>query len=90
MKKDIIENEEVKEEKQEMVVASFGSLANSSKTRKRTYTTIDLNDTKKLYNLDKGEITNLINDFQNAESFEKQNDIIKSAPPKGYKNEIIF
>ena len=31
MEKEIIENEEVKEEKQEMVVASFGSLANSSK-----------------------------------------------------------
>lgn len=64
MKKDIIENEEVKEkeEKQEMVVASFGSLANSSKTRKRTYTTIDLNDVKTLYNLDNKDCDFKIND----------------------------
>lgn len=66
MKKEIIENEEVKEEvkeeKQEMVVASFGSLANSSKTRKRTYTTIDLNDVKTLYNLDNKDCDFKIND----------------------------
>lgn len=61
------ENLEVKEElkeeeKQEMVVASFGSLANSSKTRKRTYTTIDLNDVKTLYNLDNKDCDFKIND----------------------------
>lgn len=65
MKKDIenevIENEE-KEEKQEMVVSSFGSLANASKTRKRTYTTIDISDVKTLYNLDNKDCDFKIND----------------------------
>lgn len=56
-------NEELKEEeKQEMVVSSFGSLANASKTRKRTYTTIDLTDVKTLYNLDNKDCDFKIND----------------------------
>lgn len=55
-------NKEVKEETNEMVVASFGSLANTSKTKKRTYTTIDLNDVKTLYNLDNKDCDYKIND----------------------------
>ena len=61
MEKEIIENE-VMEEKNEMVVAGFGSLANASKTKKRTYTTIDLKDVKTLYNLDNKDCDHLIND----------------------------
>ena len=60
--KEIILNEEKEEENKEMVVASFGSLANASKTRKRTYTTIDLNDVKTLYNLDNKDCDFKIND----------------------------
>lgn len=62
MENEIKENENLNEEKQEMVVASFGSLANSSKTRKRTYTTIDINDVKTLYNLDNKDCDFKIND----------------------------
>lgn len=54
----IIENEE----KNEMVVAGFGSLANTSKTKRRTFTTIDLNDVKTLYNLDNKDCDFRIND----------------------------
>lgn len=50
------------EEKGDMVVASFGSLANASKTRKKTYTTIDLSDVKTLYNLDNKDCDYKIND----------------------------
>ena len=57
-----IKNEKLKEEKGDMVVSSFGSLANASKTRKRTYTTIDLNDVKTLYNLDNKDCDFKIND----------------------------
>ena len=65
--KEIILNEENKreekeEENKEMVVASFGSLANESKTRKKTYTTIDINDVKTLYNLDNKDCDFKIND----------------------------
>ena len=60
--KEIVLNEEKEEENKEMVVASFGSLANASKTRKRTYTTIDLNDVKTLYNLDNKDCDFKIND----------------------------
>lgn len=60
--KEIILNEEKEEEKGEMVVASFGSLANTSKTRKKTYTTIDVNDVKTLYNLDNKDCDFKIND----------------------------
>lgn len=55
---EILENEE----KQEMVVESFGSLANASRTKKRTYTTIDINDVKTLYNLDNKDCDYKIND----------------------------
>ena len=57
-----VKNEELKEEKDEMVVSSFGSLANTSKTRKRTYTTIDVTDVKTLYNLDNKDCDYKIND----------------------------
>ena len=60
--KEIILNEEKEEENKEMVVASFGSLANASKTRKKTYTTIDINDVKTLYNLDNKDCDFKIND----------------------------
>lgn len=54
-----IKNEEVKEE---MVVSGFGSLSLASKTKKKTYTTIDLNDVKTLYNLDNKDCDFKIND----------------------------
>ena len=57
-----IKNEELKEEKGDMVVASFGSLQNTSKTRKKTFTTIDLKDVKTLYNLDNKDCDFKIND----------------------------
>lgn len=65
MKEKDLEVKEVKEEVEEkgdMVVASFGSLANASKTRKKTYTTIDLRDVKTLYNLDNKDCDYKIND----------------------------
>jgi len=65
MKEKDLEVKEVKEEVEEkgdMVVASFGSLANASKTRKKTYTTIDLSDVKTLYNLDNKDCDYKIND----------------------------
>lgn len=49
------------EEKQEMTVSGFGSLA-ESKVRKRTFTTIDLRDVKTLYNLDNKDCDFKIND----------------------------
>lgn len=63
--KEILEkeiNENVESEKNEMVVSSFGSLTNSSQTRKRTYTTIDVTDVKTLYNLDNKDCDFKIND----------------------------
>lgn len=64
MEKEIknVKENEGNEEKQELVVSGFGSLANSSKTRKRTYTTIDLADVKTLYNLDNKDCDFRIND----------------------------
>ena len=67
MEEKIIEEKELKEEikeseKNEMVVSSFGSLANTSQTRKKTYTTIDINDVKTLYNLDNKDCDYKIND----------------------------
>lgn len=65
MKEKDLEVKEVKEEVEEkgdMIVASFGSLANASKTRKKTYTTIDLSDVKTLYNLDNKDCDYKIND----------------------------
>ena len=60
MEKEI--NLEEKEEKDEIVVSGFGSLANTSKTKKKTYTTIDLTDVKTLYNLDNKDCDFKIND----------------------------
>jgi len=57
-------NEEVNAEKQEMVISGFGGLAQRSNTERKYYTTIDLSDTKKLYNLDNGEMNHLINDCE--------------------------
>lgn len=57
-----IKNEELKEEKSEMVVSSFGSLQNTSQTRKKTFTTLDITDVKTLYNLDNKDCDYKIND----------------------------
>lgn len=57
-----IKNEELKEEKQEMVVSSFGSLQTTSQTRKKTFTTLDITDVKTLYNLDNKDCDYKIND----------------------------
>lgn len=56
------ENLENNEEKDEMVVSSFGTLANASKTKKKTYTTLDITDVKTLYNLDNKDCDFKIND----------------------------
>ena len=61
------ELEEIKEvntEKQEMVLSNFGDITTQSKTQKRYFTTIDLDDYKTLYNLDNGEMNHLINDCE--------------------------
>lgn len=57
--KEIIENK-----KEEMVVSGFGEIQRASKTDKKYYTTIDINDYKTLYNLDNAEITNKLNDCE--------------------------
>lgn len=57
-----IKNENVESEKQELVVSGFGSLATASKTKKRTYTTLDVSDVKTLYNLDNKDCDFKIND----------------------------
>lgn len=58
-----IKNEELKEEeKQELAVSGFGSLQNTSATKKRTFTTLDITDVKTLYNLDNSECDFKIND----------------------------
>ena len=57
-------NEEMKEEKGEMVVSGFNGIVSASKTEKRYFTTIDLTDTKKLYNLDNGDMNHLLNDCE--------------------------
>lgn len=58
-----IVNEELKEEeKQELVVSSFGSIQNNSATRKKTFTTLDITDVKTLYNLDNKDCDYKIND----------------------------
>ena len=62
--KEVQEEVNVENEKQEMVISGFGGLAKRGSTERKYYTTIDLNDTKTLYNIDKGEITNLINDCE--------------------------
>ena len=57
-------NEEVKAENNEMVVSGFTGMQSASKIERKYYTTIDLNDTKKLYNLDNGEMNHLLNDCE--------------------------
>ena len=57
-------NEEVNQEKQEMVISNFGGITSQSKTERRYFTTIDINDTKKLYNLDNGDMDHLLNDCE--------------------------
>lgn len=57
-----MEKEIKNEEKEEMVVASFGSLANNSKTRRKTYTTLEITDVKTLYNLDNKDCDFKLND----------------------------
>ena len=56
------ENLENNEEKDEMIVSGFGTLANASKTKKKTYTTLDITDVKTLYNLDNKDCDFKIND----------------------------
>lgn len=63
--KELQVKEEVKEEqKGEMVVASFGEIQNQSNSTRKYYTTIDVNDTKKLYNLDNADCDFLLNDCE--------------------------
>ena len=57
--------EEVKEEeKQEMVVSGFGAIQKSAKSTRKYYTTIDLSEQKKLYNLDNADCDFLLNDCE--------------------------
>lgn len=57
--------EEVKEEeKGEMVVSGFGALEQSAKSSRKYYTTIDLSEQKKLYNLDNADCDFLLNDCE--------------------------
>lgn len=58
------ELEVMEENKNEMVISSFGELAKKSDTERKYFTTIDLNDTKKLYNLDNGDMNHLLNDCE--------------------------
>lgn len=57
-------NEEVNTEKQEMVISGFNGITKQSGVERNYYTTIDLSDVKKLYNLDKGEMNHLLNDCE--------------------------
>lgn len=57
-------NSEVNTEKNEMVISNFGTMQTQSKTERKYFTTIELTDTKKLYNLDNGEMNHLLNDCE--------------------------
>ena len=62
-----MENNEIiesKENKNEMVISGFNGVTTQSKTQKRYFTTIDLDDYKTLYNLDNGEMNHLLNDCE--------------------------
>lgn len=61
-KQDLVKEELKEEEKQELVVSSFGSIQNNSATRKKTFTTLDISDVKTLYNLDNKDCDYKIND----------------------------
>ena len=59
--KEIILNEENKgEEKGEMVISDFGAIQKTAKSSRKYYTTIDLSEQKKLYNLDNADCDFLI------------------------------
>lgn len=60
--KELVKEELKEEEKQELVVSSFGSIQNNSQTRKKTFTTLDITDVKTLYNLDNKDCDYKIND----------------------------
>lgn len=67
--KEIMEEKEVMEEaveteKQEMVIASFGDIQKMSKSTRKYFTTIDLSEQKKLYNLDNSECDFLLNECE--------------------------
>lgn len=66
MEKENLEvKEELKEEeKGEMVISGFGALEHSAKSSRKYYTTIDLSEQKKLYNLDNAECDFLLNDCE--------------------------
>lgn len=65
LKENLEVKEELKEEeKQEMVVSGFGEIQQTSKTKRRYYTTIDVSDVKTLYNLDNVDIENKLNDCE--------------------------
>ena len=59
--KELLEKEN---EKEEMVVSGFGALEQSAKSTRKYYTTIDLSEQKKLYNLDNAECDFLLNDCE--------------------------
>ena len=58
------ENNEEMEEKQEMVISDFGAIQKSAKSSRKYYTTIDLSEQKKLYNLDNADCDFLLNDCE--------------------------
>ena len=63
MEKEIKNMEEKEEVKNELVLSGdFG--VSTSQTEKKYYTTIDVTDTKKLYNLDNGQMDHLLNDCE--------------------------
>lgn len=62
--KELLEKEIKENEKEEMVVSGFGALEQSAKSTRKYYTTIDLSEQKKLYNLDNAECDFLLNDCE--------------------------
>ena len=67
IEKEIIEEENVTgevEEKNEMVISDFGAIQKASTSTKKYYTTIDLSEQKKLYNLDNSDCDFLLNDCE--------------------------
>ena len=62
--KEELKEEVIEEEKREMVVSGFGTLEQSAKSTRKYYTTIDLSEQKKLYNLDNAECDFLLNDCE--------------------------
>lgn len=67
IEKEIMEEETVTgevEEKNEMVISDFGAIQKASTSTKKYYTTIDLSEQKKLYNLDNSDCDFLLNDCE--------------------------